>query len=228
MRNPSSGLLSVVVVLSVVAAVGVSVQAQAQTSAPACAATPADAWRLAREAVATKDAGNVMMRLSPAYQTQNSVESAVGASMVAELSGLSGEMSSKPGAAAKAKAAETQLLAELDAILRKHKAPTIKEIGTPRMMKMRAPEVLAKFAPINHAAFARDMEGFFAKVEVAAKAAGVSGESSTLDELVVGYGDLNAPLVGLKVTGDTALATSGKVAMRFRKIGGCWLVDGRD
>jgi len=218
----------VVVVVSVAAAAGLAAPAHAQ--APACAATPADAWRLAREAVATRDAGNVTMRLSPAYQTQNSVETAVGASMVAELSGLSGEMSNKPGAAAKAKAAEKQLLAELDAILKKHKAPTMKEIGTPLMAKMRAPEVLAKFAPINHPAFARDMEAFFAKVEAAAKEAGVSGsgEPPKLDELVVGYGDLNAPLSGLKVTGDTAVAGSGKVTMKFRKINGCWLIDGRD
>ncbi len=182
--------------LSLAASTGFSTEALAQ--ATACAATPDDAWRLAREAVATKDAGNVMTRLSPAYQTQNSVETAVGASMVAEIGGLSGGMSSKPGAAAKAKAAETQLLAELDGILKKYKAPTIKEIGTPLMAKMRAPDVLAKFAPINHVAFAREMEAFFAKVEVAAKAAGVSGESPKLDELVVGSGDLNAPLTGLE------------------------------
>lgn len=226
MQNPSGGRISLVAMVSLAAAVGLAAPAYAQ--APACAATPADAWRLAREAVATKDAGNVMMRLSPAYQTQNSVETAVGASMVAQLSGLSGEMSNKPGAAAKAKAAETQLLTELDAILKKYKAPTIKEIGTPLMVKMRAPEVLAKFAPINHPAFARDMEAFFAKVEAAAKAAGVSGEPTKLDELVVGGGDLNAPLSGLKVTGDTAVAGAGKVTMKLRKINGCWLIDGRD
>jgi hypothetical protein len=195
-----------------------------------CAKTPEDAWRLAREAVATKDAGTVMARLTLAYQTQNSIETAVGASMVIEMGGLSGEMSKSAGAAAKAQAAEKQLLAELDAILKKHKAPTIAEIGTPRLMKMQSPEVRAKFAPIDHASFARAMEGFFAKVEAAAKAAGVSGsgEPPKLDELVVGSGDLNAPLSGLTVTGETARAASGKVTMLFRRVNGCWLIDGRE
>jgi hypothetical protein len=95
------------------------------------------------------------------------------------------------------------------------------------MEKMRAPDVLARFAAIDHVAFAREMDAFFVKVEVAAKAAGVSGESPKLDELVVGSGDLNAPLTGLKVSGDTAQAGAGRVTMRFRRINGCWLVDGR-
>ena len=195
-----------------------------------CAASPQDAWRLAREAVATKDAGKVMMRLSPAYQTQNSIESAVGASMVAEISGLAGELSNKPDLAKKTQAEEKKLLAELDAILKKHKAMTIKEIGTPRLARMQAPDVVARFAKVDHAAFARDMMAFFVKVEAAAKAAGVSGsgEPPKLDELVVGYGDLNAPLAELKTTGETATAKSGKVTMRFKRINGCWLIDGRE
>jgi hypothetical protein len=32
---------------------------------------------------------------------------------------------------------------------------------------------------------------------------------------------------GLKVTGETAQATSGEVTMLFRRVSGCWLVDGR-
>jgi hypothetical protein len=195
-----------------------------------CAATPEDAWRLARAAVATKDAGKVMARLSPSYQTQNSIETAVGASMVAEISGLAGDMSNKPELAKKAKDEEKKLLAELDTILKKHKAMTIKEIGTPRLPRMQAPDVIARFSKIDHAAFAREMMTFFGKVEAAAKAAGVSGsgEPPKLDELVVGYGDLNASLADLKTTGDTATAKSGKVTMRFTRINGCWLVDGRD
>lgn len=211
--------------LVVVALVGIARPSVAQD----CAKTPEDAWRLAREAVATKDAGKVMMRLSPAYQTQNSVETAIGASMVAELSGMSGSMSNA-AAAAKAKKAEQQLLAELDGILKKYKAMTIKEIGTPRMAKMRDPAVIKRFSTIDHVGFAREMETFFAKVEAAAKAAGVSGsgEPPKLDELVVGSGNLNAPLAGLKVTGDTAKATAGDVTMLFRRINGCWLIDGRE
>ena len=46
--------------------------------------------------------------------------------------------------------------------------------------------------------------------------------------LVVGYGDLKTPVAGMKVTGDSATLPSGKVTMRFKKIGGCWVVDGRD
>ncbi len=137
---------------------------------------------------------------------------------------------SNPAAAAKAKTAERQLLTELDGILTKYKAMTIKEIGTPRMMRMRAPEVLKRFSTIDHVGFAREMETFFAKVEAAAKAAGVSGtgEPPKLDELVVGGGDLNAPLVGMKVTGDTAKATAGNATMLFRRLNGCWLIDGRE
>lgn len=194
-----------------------------------CAATPPDAWRHAREAVAGKDAGAVMLTLTPAYRTRNSVEYAVGASMVAEIGGLSGELSSAPGAAEKAKRAEKQLLEELDAILTRYKAPTIAKIGTPRLMRMQAPEVQAAFARIDHVGFAREMEKFFVKVEAAAKAAGVSGGGPPkLDELVVGGGDLGATLAKLTVTGDTARAAAGSTTMLFRKVGTCWLIDGRE
>ena len=196
--------------------------------APACAATAADAWKNSKAAVATKDAGAVTLTLSPAYRTRNSVEYAVGASMVAEIGGLSGSMSNDPAAAAKAKAAEKKLLSELDRILVKHKAPTIGEIGKPLLVKMQDPVVVKRFANIDHVGYARDMEAFFVKVEAAAKAAGVSGSPPKLDELVVGGGDLNASLGAPKVTGDTARATAGSTVMLFRQVEGCWLVDGRE
>ncbi len=193
-----------------------------------CAATPADAWKNARAAVAGKDAGAVMLTLTPAYRTRNAVEYAVGASMVAEIGGLSGSMSNTPGAAEKAKAAEKKLLTELDRILVKYKAPTIAQIGTPRLVKMQDPAVEKRFAKIDHVGYARDMEAFFAKVEAAAKAAGVSGAPPKLDELVVGGGDLNAALGAPKVTGDTARATARSTVMLFRRADGCWLIDGRE
>jgi hypothetical protein len=216
-------------VLFVVSPVSVGDVVVAQgRAAPACAATPQEAWALAQKAVAANDAGLATERLSPAYRTRNAVEMAIGASMMAEISGLAGEGSGSPAKAAAAKDAEKKLLAELDALLRKYKVPTIKEIGTPLLMKLEDPAVLAKFAPIDHVAFAREMETFFDKVETAATAAGVKGERSKLDEIVVGGGDLKAPLTGLKVTGDTATAPAGRVTMRFTKAGGCWLIDGRD
>ena len=196
--------------------------------APACAATPQDAWTLAQQAVATGDAGLVTERLSPDYRARNALEMAIGASMLAEIGGMSGDGSGSAEKAAAAKAAETKLLAELDAILRKYKAPTVKEIGTPLMMKMNDPATQAKFAAVDHVALAREMETFFTRVEKAAEAAGVKGEKAELAELVVGYGDLKVPAAGMKVTGDTATLPSGKVTMRFKKIGGCWLIDGRD
>jgi len=196
--------------------------------APACAATPQDAWTLAQQAVATGDAGLVTERLSPDYRARNALEMAIGASMLAEIGGLSGDGSGSAEKAAAAKAAETKLLAELDAILRKYKAPTVKEIGTPLMMKMNDPATQAKFAAVDHVALAREMETFFTRVEKAAEAAGVKGEKAELAELVVGYGDLKVPAAGMKVTGDAATLPSGKVTMRFKKIGGCWVIDGRD
>lgn len=73
------------------------------------------------------------------------------------------------------------------------------------------------------------MEKFFAKVEAAAKEAGVSSQGPTkLDELVVGGGDLKAPLAAPKVTGGTAKGAAGATTMLFRKVDGCWLVDGRE
>ena len=196
--------------------------------APSCAATPADAWKNAKAAVAGKDAGAVTLTLTPAYRTRNSVEYAVGASMVAEIGGLSGSMSNTPGAAEKAAAAEKKLLAELDQLLTRYKAPTIAQIGTPLLMKMQDPAVEKRFAKIDHVGYARDMEAFFMKVEAAAKAAGVSGSPPKLDELVVGGGDLNAALGAPKITGDTARATAGATVMLFRKVDGCWLIDGRE
>jgi hypothetical protein len=196
--------------------------------APACAATPQEAWTLAQKAVAAGDAGVVTERLSPDYRTRNALEMAIGASMMVGIGALSGDLSGSPAKAAAAKAAETQLSAELDTILRKYKAPTIKEIGTPLLMKMEDPAVLAKFAPIDHVAYAREMESLFARAEKAAEAAGVKGERSKLDELVVGGGDLKVAPTAMKVAGDTATLPSGKVTMRFKKIAGCWVVDGRD
>ena len=133
--------------------------------APACAATPQDAWTLAQQAVATGDAGLVTERLSPDYRARNALEMAIGASMLAEIGGMSGDGSGSAEKAAAAKAAETKLLAELDAILRKYKAPTVKEIGTPLMMKMNDPATQAKFAAVDHVALARELETFFAKEE---------------------------------------------------------------
>jgi len=206
--------------------------ASLQTSADAatgCSTGPSDAWKASQEAVASGDAGRVILTLTPAYRTRNAVEYAVGASMVAQIGGMSGTMSDKPGAAEKAKAAETKLLAELDAILKKYKAATIEEIGKPLLVRMQEPEVLARFEKIDHAAYAREMEKFLGKVEAAAKEAGVSSPGAPkLDELVVGGGDLSAPLAAPAVTGDTAKAAAGTATMRFRKVNGCWLVDGRE
>jgi hypothetical protein len=196
-------------------------------AAPACAATPQDAWSLAQKAVAANDAGLATERLSPAYRTRNALEMAIGASMIAEIGGMAGEGSGAASKAAAAKAAETKLLAELDALLKKHKAPTIKEIGTPLLMKLEDPATLAKFEKVDHVALAREMETFFRKVEKAAEAAGVKGERTRLDEIVVGGGDLQAPVSGMTVSGDTATLPAGRVTMRFVKVGGCWLIDGR-
>ena len=193
-----------------------------------CAKSPEEAWRLAQEAVSSKDAGRVMLTFTPTYRTQNAVEYAVGASMVAEISGLSGELSGNPAAVEKAKKAEQRLLLELDAILVKHKAPTIAQIGTPRLMKMRDPAVQARFAKIDHVAYAREMESFFLKAEAAAKEAGVSSPGPTkLDELVVGGGALSASLAPA-IVGETARAAAGSTTMLFRKVNGCWLIDGRE
>lgn len=207
-------------------AASVPISAHAATG---CPAAPADAWKASQEAVASGDAGRVMLTLTPAYRTRNAVEYAVGASMVAQLGGMSGSMSDKPGAADKAKAAETRLLAELDGILKKYKAATIAEIGKPLLVRMQAPEVLARFEKIDHAAYAREMEKFFVKVEAAAKEAGVSSQGTPkLDELVVGGGDLKAPLAAPAVTGDSAKAAAGPTTMLFKKVNNCWLVDGRE
>jgi hypothetical protein len=196
--------------------------------APACAATPQEAWTLAQQAVATGDAGLVTERLSPDYRARNALEMAIGASMLAEIGEMSGGGSGSPEKAAAAKAAETKLKAELETLLRKYKAPTMKEIGTPYMVKMNDPATQAKFAKVDHVALAREMEAFFTKVEKAAEAAGVKGEKAQLAELVVGYGDIKTPAAGIKVAGDAATLPSGKVTMRFKKVAGCWVIDGRD
>ncbi len=219
-----SALIASLVAVSLASARSASAQAPS-----GCAATPGQAWAGSREAVASGDAGKVMLTLTPAYRTRNAVEYAVGASMMAQLGGISGEMSNKPGAADKAKAAETKLLAELDGILKKYKAATIAEIGKPLLVRMQAPEVLARFEKLDHAAYAREMEKFFAKVEAAAKDAGVSSQGTPkLSELVVGGGDLHVPLGAPQVTGDAARAAAGPTTMLFRKVDGCWLVDGRE
>ncbi len=78
--------------------------------------------------------------------------------MTIGLNAMSAELSKKPGAVSKAEASAKKLMAELDGILRKHKAPTIQEIGKPLLGRMEAPEVLARFEKIDHPAYARDME----------------------------------------------------------------------
>jgi hypothetical protein len=210
------------------ASTGAVVGSMAPGAAAACAATPQEAWTLAQKAVAADDAGLVTEQLSPDYRSRNALEMAIGASMLAEIGELSGSLSGTPAKAAAAKAAETKLKAELDTLLRKYKAPTMKEIGTPYMAKLNDPATQAKFAAVDHVALAREMESLFRKIEQASEAAGVKGERVKLDELVVGYGDLKVAPTAMKVTGDTATLPSGKVTMRFKKVGGCWLIDGRD
>jgi hypothetical protein len=106
----------------------------------------------------------VTERLSPGFRARNALEMAIGASMLAQVGGMAGDGSGSAEKAAAVEAAETKLLAELDAILHKHKAPTVTEIGTPLMMKMNDPATQAKFAPVDHVALAREMEAFFTKV----------------------------------------------------------------
>ena len=196
--------------------------------APACAATPQDAWALAQQAVASGDAGLVTERLSPDFRARNALEMAIGASMLTAIGEMAGSGAGSPAKAAAAKASEAKLKAELDALLRKYKAPTMAEIGTPYLIKMNDPATQAKFAKVDHVALAREMEAFFAKVEQAAEAAGVKGEKAELAELVVGYGDIKTPAAGISVTGDTATLPSGKATIRFKKIGGCWVNDAHD
>jgi hypothetical protein len=200
----------------------------AQTAAT-CAANPTDAWANAQAAVKSGDAGRVMLTLTPEKRARESSSYAVGAHMVLSISELSGDLSKKPEVARKAKEAEKKLSIELDAILKKHKAPSIAQIGKPILERVYAPEVLKLFSGIDHAAYGRDMEKFFLKVEAAAKDAGVKSESPPkLDELVVGMGsDLPSPLTGLQTSGDAASALAGKTPMQFMKLNGCWLVHGR-
>ncbi len=200
----------------------------AQTAAPArCAGNPVDAWEHAREAVKSGDAGRVMLALTPEKRARESSSYAVGAHMVLGLSELAGGMSQKPDAARKAKEAEKKLSLELDAILKKYKAPSIKQIGTPLLSRVYAPDVLKLFASVDHAAFAREMEKFFVKVEAAAKDAGVKSEQPPkLDELVVGGGpDLNSPLSALPGIGDVARVQAGGTVVSFKMVKGCWLID---
>jgi hypothetical protein len=204
--------------------------AHAQASAAgACAVTPADAWANAQAAVKSGDAGRVMLALTPEKRARESSSFAVGAHMVLSISELSGDLSKKPEVARKAKEAEKKLSLELDAILKKHKAPSIAQIGKPILERVYAPDVLKLFSGVDHAAYGRDMDKFFVKVEAAAKDAGVKSESPPkLDELVVGMGsDLPSPLTGLQTSGDAASATAGKTPMQFMKLNGCWLVHGR-
>ena len=200
----------------------------AQTPAPAlCAGNPVDAWEHARTAVKSGDAGRVMLALTPDKRARESSSYAVGAHMVLGLSELAGDMSKKPDVARKAKAAEKKLSLELDALLKKHKAPSITQIGKPIMQRVYAPEVLKLFANVDHAAYARDMEKFFVKVESAAKESGVSSEGPPkLDELVVGGGpDLNATLSALPGEGDVARVQAGGTVVSFKMVKGCWLID---
>ncbi len=200
----------------------------AQTpTASLCAGSPVAAWEQARDAVKSGDAGRVMLTLTLEKRARESSSYAVGAHMVLSLSELAGDMSKKPDAARKAKAAEKKLSLELDGILRKYKAPSIKQIGTPVMSRVYAPDVLKMFANVDHPGFARAMEKFFVKVEAAAKDAGVSSESPPkLDELVVGSGpDLNAELSGLPGIGDIARVQAGGTVVSFKMIKSCWLID---
>ena len=192
-----------------------------------CAGSPVEAWEHARESVKSGDAGRVMLTLTPDKRARESSSYAVGAHLVLGLSELAGDMSKKPDVARKAKAAEKKLSLELDGILKKYKAPSIHKIGTPILSRVYSPEVLKMFANVDHAAFARDMEKFFVKVEAAAKDAGVSSESPPkLDELVVGSGpDLNAELSGLPGIGDIARVQAGGTVVSFKMIKGCWLID---
>jgi len=205
-----------------------STVAVAQTATSSlCAGSPVTAWEHAREAVKSGDAGRVMLALTPDKRAREASSYAVGAHMVLSLSELAGDMSKKPDVARKAKEAEKKLSLELDGILTKYKAPSIKKIGTPLMARVYAPDVLKMFANVDHAAFARDMEKFFVKAEAAAKQAGVSSEGPPkLDELVVGGGpDLNAELSGLPGNGDIARIQAGGTVVSFKRVKGCWLID---
>lgn len=220
MKHFGSGIISGLFFLNAVA--------MAQTPASGrCAGNPVDAWEHAREAVKSGDAGRVMLALTPEKRAREASSYAVGAHMVLGLSELAGDLSKKPDAARKAKEAEKKLSLELDGILRKHKAPSIKRIGTPLLSRVYAPEVLKLFAKVDHAAYARDMERFFVKVEAAAKEAGVTSEESPkLDELVVGGGpDLSAELSGPPGIGDIARVEAGGTVVSFKRVKGCWLID---
>ena len=197
--------------------------------APACAATPQDAWTLAQQAVATGDAGLVTERLSPDYRARNALEMAIGASMLAEIGEMSGSGSGSPEKAAAARAAETETQGrarhpaaqvqgaddegDRDAVHDEAERPG--DAGEVRGGRSRRP------GPRDGDVLHQGGEGGRGRWRQ-------RRASAELAELVVGYGDLKVPAAGMKVTGDTATLPSGKVTMRFKKIGGCWVIDGRD
>ena len=121
---------------------------------------------------------------------------------------------------------------EIDALLTRQGYPTVAELGEFPLESLSSPEIRSRFATGDQIAFVRDAWALLDRLEAAAKARGWEGGGDPAEELAgiaVGMGDLTKPLVGLKVSGETASALNDDDArINFRRLDSCWLIDGNE
>ena len=205
-----------------------------------CAATPEAVWALTGKAANARDLDAVLAGMTPEARGRATVE-VVGAmvqhlrdiTLPARIAAGQARLARDPEAQRSTQAALDEVEArarglerELDDLLGRHRLPTVAAMGSPRIGWLETPDLAASYAAIDHAPFVRAAWAFAERLETVTQQEVWRLDASDPEAaLAVGPGSLRY-LVDLEVLGETATGRSIATRIRFRRVGGCWFLDG--
>ena len=185
--------------------------------AASCASDPEQAWQSLGKNVSSNDFAAVVSGLTPAFSMRVAAMLSIAANMQVSFAAMGGAVGEQAVAAANVEKAKR--IAALDAVLKKHGAPTMAEIGKPLFQKMSDPAVHQLFAKVDVTSLSTALQAFLAAQPDAT-------EQSRAKFRLIRNKDLDAPLVLTpSKTADSAQGSAGDSQVRFARAQSCWLVD---
>jgi hypothetical protein len=204
--------------LSSLLAVLASTPAFAQ-QAPHCAETPEAAWSAAQASVKRDDNEALVAAFSPALRARWVAMLAAGTDLLISFSSFGDGINSKQSTDV-----EATFNAELNSILKKHRAPTIAEIGEPIVKRIEAPDIVERFERVDHAALVREIAKLHIKIEAAKKKTSDGKLRSTMRMRM----DFASPLTLSENNAENAMGLAANTSVSFKKFDGCWRIDTLD
>lgn len=205
------------VLLQHVLALALTLSLSATSWADSCASTAEQAWQNLGKNVASNDFPAIAGGLTPAFRTRVATMLTVAANMQISFAVAGGAVGQEAVDAAAVEKAKR--IAALDAVLKKHGAPTMAEIGKPLFEKIRDPAVHQLFAKVDVAALGTALQTFLATQPEAT-------EQSRAKFRLIRNKDLDAPLtLTPSKAANHAEGTAGDSQVQFSLEGKCWFVD---